>query len=219
MSSSSSAPLVAPGPSITAAAITVERLSAFAPHCAASVVAPALEAAAARFEITTPSRVRHWLAQCAEETDGFVVDVEALGYSAPRLCAVWPERFRTLAAAAAYANSPRALANLIYAGRNGNDRPGDGWTFRGRGYVQLTGRANYAAAAVALDRPYVDEPDIVAEPLDAALTAAWFWAHAGLNAAADRDDLVAITRKLNGGLTSLAERRRQLVLASQVWPG
>ncbi len=178
---------------------------------------PVLGPALARFEIRTPRRIAAFLAQCHVESAGFTRLEENLFYTTPaRIAAVWPSRFADAAAAEPYARSPERLANRVYANRigNGPEASGDGWRYRGRGLKQLTGRANYEAAARALDRPYADQPDLVGQPADAALTAAWFFARAGCNALADAASWDAITRRVNGpAMLAAAERRRRTLAA------
>jgi len=174
---------------------------------------PVLGPALARFAITTPRRIAAFLAQAHVESGGFSSLEENLYYTSPaRIAAVWPSRFPSAEAAAPFARAPERLANRVYANRlgNGPEDSGDGWRFRGRGLKQLTGRANYAEAARALGRPYVAEPGLVAEPADAALTAAWFFARESCNALADAGDWDAITRRVNGpAMLAAAERRRR----------
>ena len=175
--------------------------------------APVLAAELPAFAIHTPARVAAFLAQCHVESAGFARLSENLSYgSAERLCAVWPSRFRGLAAARPYVRAPERLANRVYAGRlgNGAEASGDGWRFRGRGLKQLTGRANYSAAGQALGRPYLEQPDLVARPHDAVRTACWFWRANGCNALADAGDLDAITRRINGPAMLKAPERRHL---------
>lgn len=173
----------------------------------------ALTVAAARFQIDRPARMAAFLAQCHVESAGFFRLSENLNYTtANRLMQVWPSRFRTVAVAQAYVRNPEKLANRVYAGRLGNDveESGDGWRYRGRGIIQLTGKANYSAAAQALQRPYLSTPDLVAEPLDACLTAAWFWFSRDCNRLADAGNIDAITRKVNGpAMLEAAARRRR----------
>jgi putative chitinase len=135
------------------------------------------------------------------ESTGFTALEEGLWYSTPeRLLRVFPSRVKSLAHAATLVRNPKGLANCVYAGRlgNGNEASGDGWAFRGRGLIQLTGRDNYAAAAAGCGKLYLERPDLVAKPEDACLTAAWFWSAGGLNALADRQDWDGITRRVNG---------------------
>jgi len=181
---------------------------------------PALGPAMARFGIVTPARAAAFLAQCHVESAGFTRLEENLFYATPaRIAAVWPSRFRSPAEAVPYARNPERLANTVYANRigNGPEASGDGWRFRGRGLKQLTGRANYAAAAAALGRPYGEQPALVAEPADAALTAAWFFAKAGCNALADAGQWDEITRRVNGpAMLAAADRRRRTLKALSV---
>ncbi|MCO2453868.1 glycoside hydrolase family 19 protein, partial [Pseudomonas aeruginosa] len=106
------------------------------------------------------------------------------------------------------ARNPRAIANNAYASRNGNgdEASGDGWRYRGRGLLQITGRANYRAAGAGLGQPLEQEPELLEQPEFAALSAAWWWASHGLNDLADRGEFAAITRRINGGTNGQAER-------------
>lgn len=139
-------------------------------------------------------------AQIAHETGGFRRFEENLRYSAPRLMAVWPSRFPTRAMADRYANQPEMLANFVYGGRLGNTEAGDGWRFRGRGYVQLTGRKNYTALGID------DKPDLASDP-EHALSIADLWWHQNMRPA-DFVNIEANTRRLNGGQVGIEERHR-----------
>lgn len=165
-----------------------------------------------RFGIDSPLRQAMFIAQVGHESGGFKALTENLNYSAERLVAVWPHRF-SAASAAAVARKPEQVANVVYANRMGNTQAGDGWRYRGRGLVQLTGRQNYTRAAAALGLPLVDNPDLLAEPEAAAMAAAWYWADRGLNTWADLNDVTTVTRKINGGLTGLADRQSRLAVA------
>jgi putative chitinase len=176
----------------------------------------ALNAAMDRFEINTPRRGAAFLAQIAHESGGFAHLVENLNYSAARLCAVWPNRFATPASAKPYERHPQALANYIYAKRlgNGDVASGDGWRFRGRGLIQLTGRGNYRSCGLAVALPLETEPDQLESPIPAALAAAQFWHSRGLNHLADDEndgnddaDFRRITKIINGGTAGLMSRR------------
>jgi putative chitinase len=175
-----------------------------------------LNAAMARFAIDTPARAAAFLAQAAHESGQLRWLVERLGYSAPRLMAVWPRRFPTLGVAQEYANAPERLANFVYANRlgNGDVASGDGWRYRGRGIFQITGRGNYRRIGEALGLPLEDEPARVEQPEVAALTAAQFWQSRGLNELADDRsddndgaDFETICVLVNGGREGLASRR------------
>ncbi|TWI69879.1 putative chitinase [Pseudoduganella lurida] len=178
--------------------------------------ASALDDALARFHITTRDRVCAFLAQTSHESAHFNRLEESLFYRSPaRLMAVWPKRFMTEAAAQPFVQQPEALGNFIYAGRmgNGDAASGDGFRFRGRGLIQLTGRSNYRQAGEALGLDLVKAPDRLVSKDVAALSAAWFWESRGLNALADHDegdddmeDFVQITRRINGGTVGLKER-------------
>ncbi len=172
-----------------------------------------LSAACKRFDIVTPPRLAGFIAQCRVESADFTRLEEDLRYRRPeRLLQVFPSRVRGLADAADLVSyGPKAIANRVYAGKigNGNEASGDGWRYRGRGLKQLTGRANYADAAEALARPYLEQPDLVAMPADACLTAAWFWNNAKGNILADSAQWDAITRAVNGPAMLQADLRRQ----------
>jgi putative chitinase len=182
-------------------------------------VTQALNDTMARFNInTTVTRVRYFVSQLAFESSDFSVTTENLNYSAQRLVGVWPNRF-TAVTAPAYAYNPKALANLVYANRNGNGNAasGDGFTFRGRGYIQLTGRANYTSASQFIygDNRLVTSPDQVAtDPEIAAMTAGWFWNDKNLNALADQLNFTAVTLKINGSTDTVANRRVYLARAN-----
>ena len=172
-----------------------------------------LDAAMTAFTINTPKRAAAFLAQAAHESIGFTRLQENLSYSTPeRLMEVFKGRFTGLADAAQYLRQPEKLANLVYANRlgNGDTASGDGWKYRGRGLFQLTGRANYMAAGDGLGTDYKANPDLVAEPPDAAFTAAWYWAVGNLNAMADVGQIDVITRRINGPAMLGADERRAL---------
>lgn len=192
---------------------TISRLIAagLSPTAARTFAEP-LATACGAFNIDTPARIAGFVAQCRVESSDFTRLEEGLYYTTPeRILAVFPSRVRTLEKAASLARNPKALANCVYAGRlgNGDEFSGDGWRFRGRGLIQLTGRANYAAASQHLAVDYLVNPDAVALPADACLTAAWFWHSRGCNALADAGRWDDITRAVNGpGMLHATERRR-----------
>jgi putative chitinase len=188
-------------------------LQALAPHLAeaeraawlAALGKPLLTAA-----ITTPRRVAAFLGQCAEESAGFRDLEEDLSYSATRLCQVWPNRFPSPEAAEACALQPELLANRVYAGRmgNGDEASGDGWRFRGRGLIQITGRTAFEHFAQAMNMTLDQAVNHAATQTGAADSAAWFWTLNELNAAADTWSIDLLTRKINGGTAGAAERSR-----------
>ena len=168
--------------------------------------------------ISTPRRVAAFLGQCAVESAGFRGMEEDLSYSAARLCEVWPSRFPTVEAAEACALQPEALANRVYADRlgNGDEASGDGWRFRGRGLIQITGRGNYQRFAQAMGTTVDQAVEHAATPAGAADSAAWFWSVNELNALAETWSVDLITRKINGGMAGAAERSRLCEAALQV---
>jgi putative chitinase len=166
---------------------------------------------AAKFQINTPLRLAHFLAQCGHESGGFRATQENLNYSAKGLNGIFKKYFPTEAAAAPYARNPQKIANKVYANRmaNGDEASGDGYKFRGRGYIQLTGRANYTEFGKAIGEDIATNPDAVSGKY-ALLSAAWFWSKNGLNKLADggaTDPVVtSITKRVNGGTIGLADR-------------
>ena len=161
------------------------------------------------FDINTPLRLAHFLAQCAHESEGFKTVRENLNFKPDRIMQVWPNRFPDLLSTKGYAFNPEALANKVYAGRlgNGTEKSGDGWKFRGRGYIMTTLKNNYKAFSVFVNDPLImDNPDLVATkyPLK---SAAFFWMTNQLNKLADTNDLKGITKKVNGGYHGLEYRR------------
>ncbi len=144
------------------------------------------------------------LAQAGHESSDFTRLEESLWYTPRRLMAVWPSRFPNRRIAEKYARDPEALANEVYGGRMGNDKKGDGWRYRGRGAIQLTGRYNYTRFADAINsREPVLYPDCLLEPEMAARSAAWFFAvHVPSGA-----DIETATRRINGGTHGLDDRR------------
>ena len=178
----------------------------------ARVLLPHLIVAFDRFEIDTPRRMAAFIGQYSHETSGFTRLEESLYYTDPARIAQMFSALREVEKARAFTRQPKALANRVYANRNGNgsEASGDGWNYRGRGLPHLTGRGNYRAAASALGIPLEQNPDRVADPEAAVLVGAWYWKANGLNALADRWQLDAITRSINGaamaGRTDRVER-------------
>ena len=165
-----------------------------------------LTAAFTRFEINTPERQAAFIGQCAHESANFKTLQENLNYSAKGLNATWPSRFPSEDAAQPFHRQPEKIANKVYSGRMGNTDEGDGWKFRGRGLIQLTGKDNYRLASDALGVDFVKDPDLVLTKEYAALTAAWFWNKRSLNKEADAKDFTGMTKKINGGIIGLADR-------------
>lgn len=166
-----------------------------------------LTAAMRRNGITTRTRASAFLAQIGHESASLARTVESLNYSAERLLAVFPRHFAP-DEASAYARQPQRIANRVYGSRlgNGPEASGDGWRYRGRGLIQITGRANYADIGALMHLPLVDAPDLLAELEYAAESAAVYWRSRGCNALADAGDFDALTRRINGGLNGQADR-------------
>jgi putative chitinase len=161
-----------------------------------------------RFGIVTPRQQAAFIGQCGHECGNFRILEENLNYRAETLMKIWPKRFPTLEIANQYARNPKKIANKVYADRMGNrdEASGDGYRFRGRGCIQLTGSANYYHAGQALGVDLIMDPDLVATPQYAALTAGFFWSTQKLNALADAGNNLAITKKINGGTIGLNDR-------------
>lgn len=179
-----------------------------------------LRMAMIRYNINNPNRVRAFLAQIGHESGQLSAVVENLNYSAKVLRSVFGKYFKTDAEAEKYARKPEAIANVVYANRlgNGDTKSGDGWRYRGRGLIQITGKSNYNEAsqkmyALPLGVDFVDEPELLATPEYAAQSAAWWWENAGLNAIADglggandTEVFKQITKRVNGGYNGLDDR-------------
>ena len=166
---------------------------------------------AAKFQINTPLRLAHFLAQCGHESAGFKATSENLNYSAKGLMSIFKKYFPTEALANAYQRKPEKIANKVYANRmsNGDEASGDGYKFRGRGYIQLTGKANYTAFGKSIGEDILSNPDVVASKY-ALLSAAWFFSKNGLHKMADGgagvDTVKAITKRVNGGYIGIEDR-------------
>lgn len=165
-------------------------------------------------------RLAAFLAQTAHESAGFTRTVESLSYSAEGLARTWPSRFavggRPGPLALRLAHRPEAIANTVYGGRIGNTGPEDGWRYRGRGLIQITGKDNYRAIGKALGLDLVTHPELAAQPTTAVLVSLEFWHGAHLNELADVEDMEGITRGINGGLTGLVERQALYARAIRV---
>ncbi|MGE8668017.1 MAG: glycoside hydrolase family 19 protein [Achromobacter mucicolens] len=197
--------------------LSSEQLQRVFPNCKApGEWAQALAPAFQKYEIETPDRLASFLAQTGYESSQYNRIEENLNYStAARLTKVWPKRFPDEASAAPYVNNPQGLANLVYANRmgNGDAQSNDGYRYRGRGIIQLTGRSNYDSAGDAMGVDLVNTPELLTDPKWAAMSAGWYWQSRGLNELADDrthdddlEDFARITRRINGGLAGLKER-------------
>lgn len=161
-------------------------------------------------------RCAHFCAQVLHESGALTITTENLNYSPERLMVVWPSRFKTLDAARQFSHNPRALANKVYGGRMGNTDPDDGWRYIGRGALQLTGRDSYLKVGTALDLDLVGNPELVLLPANILPIAGEIWRDADCNRFADLDDVVRVSRAINGGLIGLADRRQWLEKARTI---
>ena len=200
-------PAQAPTPVASVGGLKLDKLKGHIPD---AVIAQ-IPDTAAKFGINTPLRLAHFLAQCGHESGGFRAVQENLNYSAKGLNGIFRKYFPTEASAAAYARNPAKIAAKVYGGRMGNgaESTGEGYKFRGRGYIQLTGKDNYRAFGSAINEDMTAAPDKVAThyPL---LSAAWFFSKNGLHKLADggaTDAVVTqITKRVNGGTIGLPDR-------------
>jgi putative chitinase len=166
-----------------------------------------------RFGIdASPTRLCFFLAQIGHESGGLTITVENMNYSAKRLTQVWPKRFPTLASSQPFAGNPEKLGNSVYANRMGNGSPGsgDGFRYRGRGYIQITGRDGYKQVGAIAGLDLVGDSDLAADPRHALLVACSFWQWKKLNPICDTGDFVKVTRKINGGTNGMTDRRAWL---------
>jgi putative chitinase len=174
--------------------------------------------AMAERSINTARRVAGFLANVGHESGSLAHTEESLNYTAQRLMAVWPRRFQTIESAHYYEHAPERLANFVYANRMGNGgyESGDGWRYRGRGPIQVTGGDNYRRCGAALNLPLVAQPELLLEPKHGARSAAWFWDVHGCNAAADTCDHADMCVRVNGGSAGLEDRTARFDLAMKV---
>jgi len=178
-----------------------------APHGLIDAVVEKWPSVSKEFGIDTPQRAQMFFAQMSHECGGGTITEENLRYTAKRMTQVWPRRFPTIAAAMPYALNPVALANKTYGGRMGN-RPGtnDGWNYRGRGLIQITGRDGYAQVGKIAGLDLVNHPEDANNPMTALRVAAAFWKWKGLNGPADRGNYTQVTKLINGGTNGMADR-------------
>ncbi|MDJ0920321.1 MAG: glycoside hydrolase family 19 protein [Henriciella sp.] len=168
----------------------------------------------------SPRRFTHFMAQLAHESGHFRYTEENLNYSATGLWNVFRKYFDSPDHAATFAGRPQEIANRVYANRmgNGDEASGDGYRYRGRGFIQLTGKDNYRQIGRRLGLDLVENPDLVASDIETTLrVAADFWDSRQLNRLADKDDLRGITKRINGGYNGLADRKKLLAQARAIW--
>lgn len=177
------------------------------------------------FGINTPKRQAAFIAQVGTESGGFTHLSESFNYSVDGLVATFGRRI-TMIEARQLGRQPgektvpldrqARIANIVYGGRFGNDRAGDGWKFRGRGLKQVTFHDNYLECGEALGLDLISNPDLLLQDLHAARSAGWFWEANGCNDYADIGDIEGLTKRINGGLNGLADRKQRWATASAV---
>lgn len=210
-------------------AVTLNHIAQLAPSARSSYRSafeqgqPVLDAAGIS---ANPLRVAHFMAQVLHECGGLTIQFENMNYSAQRLPVVWPSRFRPQGPLdpAEYAHQPEKLANQVYGGRMGNNAPGDGYRYRGRGMLQTTGRDGYRQVTARLSALDPTAPDFETDP-DLVISAEWslraaaaMWTWKGCNALADLDSIQKVTAAINGGRIGLPDRREWLRRTKRVWP-
>lgn len=163
------------------------------------------------YKINTLNRVAYFLAQTAHESMDFAALRENMNYSAEGLNKVFPNRFPSVKSALCLHRNPEKIANNIYANRMGNgaEITGDGWKFIGRGLIHVTGRSNYKDCSLFIfgDDRLLEQPQLLEERNNAVLSACWFWEKHKLNSLCDINDIEAMTRKINGGLNGIDDRK------------
>ena len=160
------------------------------------------------YEINTTHRIAAFLAQCAHESNNFKAIKENLNYRPASLLKVFPKYFKTAQQAEQYAHNQEMIANRVYADRmgNGNEESGDGFKYCGRGLIQLTGHDNYQAFADSMEGSIDELPEYLATFEGAVQSACWFWETNNLNVLADAQDILALTKRINGGTIGLEDR-------------
>lgn len=188
-------------------AITYQQLARVFPKLDQNLVS-FINEAMAKYQINTPKRMAAFIAQCAHESMSFRRFEENLNYSAQGLLTTFHKYFANISEANQYARQPKMIANKVYAFRMGNGGPGtnDGYNYRGRGAIQLTGKDNYQSFAADNNMTLQQAVDYLSTPQGAIVSAGWFWSKRGLNALADAGDMKEITHRINGGYNGLDER-------------
>jgi putative chitinase len=175
-----------------------------------------LEEAFVKYDISTPVRQACFIGQCAHESGNFKTLQENLNYSAEGLMKTWPSRFATKEVADQYARQPSKIAGKVYNGRLGNTSEEEAAKYLGRGLIQLTGKENYEHCGLGIGVDLLADPTLLLDPRYAALSAAWFWNKKGLNSLADTQDYETMTKRINGGLIGLDDRKAKIAKALSV---
>jgi putative chitinase len=163
-----------------------------------------------KYEINTPKRQACFIGQCLHESGGFKHLTENLNYSAKALMNTWPSRFPDMDTAEKYERQPQKIASKVYMGRMGNTTPEEAAMYIGRGLIQLTGKENYANCGSSLGVDLIGNPDWLATPKYAALSAGWYWNKRNLNPLADNMQIEEMTKKINGGNIGLEDRKAKI---------
>ena len=202
----------------------------------AGVFIPVLNTAMSRYQIVGAKRIAAFIAQVGHESGHLTRLVENLNHSADGLAKTWPSRFaepdgkggyvkvqvagkvrnKPNSLALSVESKPEQIANIAYGNRMGNTAPGDGWKYRGRGLIQITGKNNYRACGEAQGLDLIAQPELLEKPQHACMSAAWFWATNGLNTLADADKFDAITQRINGGQNGAVDRQALYARALKV---
>jgi len=175
-----------------------------------------LEETFVKYDISTPQRQASFIGQCAHESGNFKTLQENLNYSAEGLMKTWPSRFPTKEVADQYARQPAKIAGKVYNGRLGNTSEEEAAKYLGRGLIQLTGKENYEHCGSSIGVDLLSNPDLLTDPKYAALSAGWFWNKKGLNSLADAQDIETMTKRINGGLIGLDDRKAKIAKALSV---
>ena len=201
--------------------VTIQQLQAIAKTAAgkkaAEEFAPILNELFPKFNLNEPAVIAAFIAQAMHESAEFTRLTESFNYSPEvRLFNTFTTRFKTIQIAKNYFGKPEAIANFVYANRmgNGSEESGDGWRYRGRGVIQLTGKNNYVRFNEHAEQNIIENPDLVASNKELALrSACWFWEKNNLNQFADNKDFRELTRRINGGYNGLEDREKYYALA------
>lgn len=183
----------------------LERCLPDAPSKTCEIFADPINQTCHEFQINTKKRIAAFIAQVGHESGNLKYVKENLNYSAEGLRKVFPKYFPDEETAIKYQRNPEAIANRVYANRmgNGSEQSGDGWRYRGRGLIQLTGKSNYDLCMRALN---VKDPLYLETPEGASRSAGWFWSYRNLNSIADSGDMRKMTKTINGGFIGLEDR-------------
>jgi len=175
-----------------------------------------LEETFVKYDISTPQRQACFIGQCAHESGNFKILQENLNYSAEGLMKTWSSRFPTKEIADQYARQPAKIAGKVYNGRLGNTSEEEAAKYLGRGLIQLTGKENYANCGSGIGADLLANPELLLDPQYACLSAGWFWRKRDLNSLADTQDIETMTKRINGGLIGLDDRKAKITKALSV---